>query len=41
MEVFIPDNADIMNSKKIRFKIQLEEGIIEIIREQDEKNASI
>ena len=42
IEVFIPeDKIDIMNSKKIGFKILINNKIIEIIQEQDINNSHI
>ena len=47
IEVFIPEEyngnqkIDIMNSKKIGFKIQVDEEIIEIEQEQNEVNSNI
>ena len=42
IEVFIPeDKIDIMNSKKIGFKILINNEIIEIIQEQDISNSHI
>ena len=43
IEVFIPkeNNSDIMNSKKIGFKIQLENDEVTVIEEQDEYNCKI
>jgi len=40
IEVFIPDE-DVMNSKKIGFRVQLENETVTIIEEQDEYNAKI
>lgn len=47
VEVFIPEETvnerklDVMDSKKIGFKVQLEDKIIEVIQEQDEHNSNI
>lgn len=43
VEVFIPkeESIDIMYSNQIGFKVQLTNGIITIIQEQNEENASI
>lgn len=47
IEVFIPEEIvnerklDVMDSKKIGFKVQVEDKIIEIIEEQDEHNSNI
>lgn len=47
VEVFIPEETvnerklDVMDSKKIGFKVQLEDKIIEVIHEQDENNSNI
>ena len=47
IEVFIPEGIvnerklDVMDSKKIGFKVQVEDKIIEIIEEQDEHNCNI
>lgn len=47
VEVFIPEETvnerklDVMDSKKIGFKVQLEDKIIEVIQEQDENNSNI
>lgn len=47
IEVFIPEEIvngrklDTMDSKKIGFKVQVEDKIIEVILEQDEHNCNI
>lgn len=47
VEVFIPEETvnerklDVMDSKKIGFKVQVEDKIIEVILEQDESNSNI
>lgn len=47
IEVFIPEEIvngrklDVMDSKKIGFKVQVEDKIIEVIEEQDEHNSNI
>lgn len=47
IEVFIPKEIvnetklDVMDSKKIEFKVQVEDKIIEVIQEQDEHNSNI
>lgn len=47
IEVFIPEeivnkrNLDVMDSKKIGFKVRVEDKIIEVIQEQDENNSNI
>lgn len=47
VEVFIPEEykdnqlVDVMNSDKIGFKVKLNEDIVTIILEQDERNAEI
>lgn len=47
IEVFIPEeivngrNIDVMDSKKIGFKVQVEDKIIEVIEKQDEHNSNI
>lgn len=47
LNVFIPEEyknnqlIDEMNSNKIGFKVMLEDGIIEIIQEQNEQNSAI
>lgn len=47
IEVFIPEeivnkrNLDVMDSKKIGFKVRVEDKIIEVIQEQDEHNSNI
>lgn len=47
IEVFIPEEIvngrklDVMDSKKIGFKVQVEDKIIEVIENQDEHNSNI
>lgn len=47
VEVFIPEETvnerklDVMDSKKIGFKVQVEDKIIGVILEQDENNSNI
>lgn len=47
IEIFIPEEIvnerklDVMDSKKIGFKVQVEDKIIEVIEEQDEHNSNI
>lgn len=47
VEVFIPEETvnerklDVMDSKKIGFKVQVEDKIIGVILEQDESNSNI
>lgn len=47
IEVFIPEEIvngrklDVMDSKKIGFKVQVEDKIIEVIEKQDEHNSNI
>lgn len=47
IEVFIPNEiaggrkVDVMDSKKIGFKVQVEKEILELIQEQDESNSNI
>lgn len=47
IQVFIPKeivngrNLDVMDSKKIGFKVQVEDKIIKVIEEQDENNSNI
>ncbi len=47
VEVFIPEEyigdrkIDVMDSKKIGFKVMLENGLIEIIQEDNDKNCDI
>lgn len=41
IEVFIPETNDVMHSRKIGFKIKIENEIIEVIEEQNKDNCNI
>lgn len=41
IEVFIPEDNDVINSTKIGFKVKIDDEIIQIIEEQNKDNCNI